>query len=173
MPVILPLLLVSLILAVLAIIQARQARLSRESPVSQPGARSGRQTATLVRRGRVGDAELGAPSWSTILVAPVESPTAALKVLASDGTVVGHVNASDVVAVRAWSKGHLMLTFGGSRREYGHSWALSPAMAGWEINFVTATGDILRCYGAPGSSANDDLSRLRARLHGNALAQAS
>jgi hypothetical protein len=46
-------------------------------------------------------------------------------------------------------------------------------MAGWEIHLVTASGDVFRCYGGPASSADDDLARLRTRIQGAVLAQAS
>jgi hypothetical protein len=173
MPAIVPFLLVSVILAAIAIVQSRrQHRPGKVQSVAAAPA-SGRRMGTLTRRGRVGDAQLGAPVRSTVAIAPGDSPATALDLLASDGTELAHVNVSDAIMVRGWSKGHLVIAFGEARRDYGPSWGLGPALAGWEIHLVTATGEVLRCYGGPGSSADDDLARLRTRIQGAALAQAS
>ncbi|MDT4925751.1 MAG: hypothetical protein QOG01_3464, partial [Pseudonocardiales bacterium] len=71
-----------------------------------------------------------------------------------------------VIMARVWSRGLLVLEFGGMRSDYGSPWPVSPEIAGWEIHLVDACGRVFRCYGGPDSSIDDDLDRLRARIHG-------
>ncbi len=91
----------------------------------------------------------------------------------ADGTPYTTVNVGQVVMARAWSRGHLVLAFGETRREYGAAWALGPGMAGWEIHLVDASGGVMRCYGGPGIAVDADLDRLRTRLQAVVLSHAS
>jgi hypothetical protein len=127
----------------------------------------------LARFGRIGASTQPEPVRSLITIASSEGSANALEVSSVDGSVHESVAAHDVVMARGWSRGHLIVAFGETRREYGPSWALGPAMAGWEIHLVTATGKTLRCYGAPGSSADADLARLHERIQNAVLPQAS
>jgi hypothetical protein len=170
MPVIYPFLLLSVILAAVAIVQSRRQRrpVTSQSVASVPA--SGPRMGTLTRCGHVGDAELGAPVRSTAAIAPGDSPATALDLLASDGAELAHVNVSEAIMVRGWSRSQIVIAFGDARPDHGPSWGLGPALAGWEIHLVTATGEVFRCYGGPGSSADDELARLRSRFQGAVLA---
>jgi hypothetical protein len=133
----------------------------------------GRRVPGLTRAGHIGDAAQPDPVRSMISIAAPAEAGSALDVTLTDGTVLEHVPASDVVMARGWSRGHLVVAFGETRREYGPSWALGPAMAGWEVHLVTTNGRVLRCYGPPASVADEDLARLRERIQSAVLAQAS
>lgn len=173
-----PLLVFSLVAALTAHYYARRHRRSvapRPVALHSVAARAtvGRRVPGLTRAGHIGDAVQPDPIRSMISIATPEGVDSALDVTLSDGTVLEHVEADDVVMARAWSRGHLVVAFGETRREYGPSWALGPAMAGWEVHLVTTNGKVLRCYGPPGSVADDDLARMRERIQSAVLAQAS
>lgn len=176
MPAILALLAISLLLAGVAIYQSRRHHGRSPAPSklhavnSQP---SIRRVGSLVREGHIGDGELGVPVRTLARIAPPEQPAKALEVLNPDGSTHTSLKAGQVVMARAWSKGHLVVAFGETRREYGPAWALGPGMAGWEIHLVDSTGGIVRCYGGPGTQVDDDLDRLRTRLQAVVLAHAS
>ena len=168
-----PLLAFTLGAALFAVQHARRHRNSTGPAVAPATSIStGRRVPGLTRLGRVGDARQPDPARALISIASMDDPGTALVVTSFDGGTVA-VAASDVVMARGWSRGHLVVAFGETRREYGPSWALGPALAGWELHVVTASGATLRCYGAPGSAVDDELVRLHERIQLAVLPQAS
>ena len=88
MPVIVPLLLVSLILAAVAIVQSRRQRHSvtlRVAPKAKP---IGKHVSSLVRTGLIGDGVLGDPFRATARIAPADAPGLALEIIDLAGQVV-------------------------------------------------------------------------------------
>ena len=173
-----PLLGFSLIAALTASYYARRHRRSvapRPTALHSVATRTavGRRVPGLTRAGHIGDAAQPDPVRSMISIAAPDDADSALDISLTNGTTLEHVDAADVVMARGWSRGHLVVAFGETRREYGPSWALGPAMAGWEVHVVTTNGTVLRCYGPPGSLADEDLARLRGRIQSAVLAQAS
>jgi hypothetical protein len=176
MPTTLALVFISSLLGAVAMYQSDRHRryvAARRGPQhSASRARAGQCVSTLVRDGHVGDAALGSPVRTLSRVAPADAPTKVLESFVADGTVHTSVSTDDVVMVRVWSRGRLVLASGETRREYGPAWALGPAMAGWEIHVVDTSGGVVRCYGGPGTSIDDDLARLQTRIPSVALASA-
>ena len=177
MPATLELLAIALVFAGIALYQSRRHRLAdtaQPTPLRATKAPAGaRRVGALVRDGHVGDAELGAPTRAISRIAPADQTSTALEVNRADGSSYTTVNVGQVVMARAWSRGHLVLAFGETRREYGPAWAVGPGMAGWEIHLVDAAGGVMRCYGGPGMAVDADLDRLRTRLQAVALSHAS
>jgi hypothetical protein len=178
MPASIPLLMFSLVLALVAAYYARRHRRCVPSSRISPHAVAtrtpvGRRVPGLARRGRIGDATQPDPVRVLISIAAADEPVAALDICATDGSVLEQIAAADVVMARGWARGRLTVAYGETRRAYGPAWALGPAMAGWEIHVVTASGKVVRCYGAPGSVADEGLVRLRERIQSAVLAQAS
>jgi hypothetical protein len=129
--------------------------------------------ASLVRIGRVGDPEFAEPVRSCVRIAPSDDSALALAVFAADGTQLTSISADEVVMARCWSGGRQIVSLGEPRPVYGPFWPLGPNVAGWEIHVVSAGGETVRCYGAPGTSLDDDLARLESRIRIVPLARAS
>jgi hypothetical protein len=174
---VIPLLTFSLLAALNTVYYARQHRRlgARRVPLHAVATREsvGRRIPALARIGRLGDAKVSDPIRAMVAIAAPGSATTAVEVFAADGSELAQASAHDIVMARGWSRGHLVVAFGETRREYGPSWALGPGMAGWEIQLVKADGTVLRCYGAPGSVVDEDLARLRARIQSAVLAPSS
>lgn len=173
MPVTVPLLLVSLILALVAIAQSRRPHRTASLRVVPQVKPVSKRVSSLLRTGHIGDGVLGDPVRTTVRIAPVDAPHIALEISDLTGQVLAQLTVAETVMARGWSSGHVVLGFGETRREYGPSWALGPNLAGWELHLVSASGEMLRCYGVPASAAADDLDRLRTRIHHVVLEQAS
>ena len=126
----------------------------------------------LVRIGHIGAAHAPDPVRAAMRVAPTDAPTRALELFAADGTELASLPAHRIVVARGWSRGHLLLSFGEMRREYGTSWPLGPNLAGWEIHLVDSAGVTYRCYGPPQVTLATEIERLHSRLQSLVLAEA-
>lgn len=117
-----------------------------------------------VRTGHIGDADLDAAVAASFRVAPAGSPGHALEVFGQNGAHLADLDIADIVMVRGWSRSRLVLSYGEMRPAYGSAWPAGPAVAGWEIHLVDASGRVVRCLGTPGTSLDAELARLHGLL---------
>jgi hypothetical protein len=173
MPANLYLLVIDLALALVTAFLVRRDRASQRREVPTSKADNPDRIAALVRLGQIGGQALAGPIRSSVRVAPVDEAGIALEVLAGDGAQLACIAPDRVVMVRCWSGGRQVISIGAPRPAYGPFWPLGPNLAGWEIHLATASGETLRCYGAPGTSLDLELDRLQDRIRRFPIARAS
>lgn len=97
-------------------------------------------------------------------LAPAESDTTAIRVLAADGSVLADVAATEIELLRVVSDGQELCLLGHDRRGRSRQWPVGTTFASWEIQLIATTGQVLHVYGAPQGGATADLGRLVSRV---------